>query len=136
MLKRMDDLEKIAKEKEYSISYYPVDADIDFSSPGGPARYLAHLELEPIEGLIDYSDKAEEYYMNLMSDKFDKSLQANDFFASSRFLDEREEFSTRIVPLAYDAILIMMMSIFEESFNVWCRIVYLFKKKQDRKSVV
>lgn len=123
----MDSNEKFQK---YKIPYFPSGEEYDLTDPSGQARYLAHVDLDPIGGLIDYSDKAEGFYSQYLLDTAKKSNDIGDFITYSKCVDRASILSARIAPLGNYAILLMMMSVVEEAFNTWCRLVEAHKRLQ------
>lgn len=123
-------------------------SDYDTDKPSGMALYCAHMDLDPIGGLIEYTNLTQKSYHDMFGHVIKEADKTDDYYTSSETMDEMIVYSARIIPLEYNAILLMMMSCLEESFNTWCRMEegfqrrignqiislkdYTPKKKQDR----
>ena len=105
------------------MKYYPDVSDYDMTKTGGIALYLAHCDLDPLFGLIEQTDKA-------LSDTYEQYCQlaneANnqgDFHTQSMYSDLEGVFVSKIVPLSYESLLLIIASRLEEAFKTWCRII-------------
>lgn len=114
----------------YKVPYFPSVEDYDLNTAGGQACYLAHMDLEPMGGLIDYSDKAENFYSQFLIKTAQKANAHDDMFTYSHCMDRVMILSARITPLGNNAMLLMMMSVLEEAFNTWCRLVEAHEKEK------
>lgn len=113
------------------MKYFPDMSEYDINGPSGMALYCAHMDLDPIGGLIEYTKISQNSYHEVFGNLIKKADEADDYFTSSETMDEMTVYSSRIIPLEYNAILLMMMSCLEESFNTWCRLEEGYWKKND-----
>ena len=104
------------------MKYFPDMSKYDIGRPSGMALYCAHMDLDPIGGLIEYTNISQNSYHELFGHVIKRADDVADFKTSSETMDEMVVYSSRIIPLEYNAILLMMMSCLEEGFNTWCRL--------------
>jgi len=94
----------------------------DVSSIPGKSLYLAHMEIDPIEGLIGHMRMSLEAMNQVYSENIYKAIENGDFKKQESFISEQAAFTSKIIPAAYEAILVILVSRLEESLNTWCRL--------------
>lgn len=109
---------------------FPDMSQYDIGRPSGMALYCAHMDLEPIGGLIEYTKISQKSYQELFWHVIKNADENDDFKTSSETVDEMVVYSSRIIPLEYNAILLMMMSCLEEGFNTWCRLEEGYQRRK------
>lgn len=115
------------------MNYYPDIVNFNLDTPSGMALYCAHMDLDPIGGFIEYAQISHDSYLQALGEVMKDADINGEFIVSSKATDEMTIFSNRIVPLEYNAILVMMMSCLEEAFNAWCRFEEAFLRRRDIK---
>lgn len=105
------------------MKYFPDGQDYNMHTCEGRSLYAAHCDFDPIQGLIDQtkiSTQATIKYFGELGRTCDRN---GDWKAGVEAYDVQGIFTARVVPLAYESILLIMVSKLEEAMNTWCRAV-------------
>lgn len=114
--------------KKYNNDIYlkfPDVSDYDFQKAGHVALYHAHFDFYSIRGLIESTNKstydiAEHFRMSaIIADDF------GDIYTHSKENMNLMLYNSRVVPLAYNSCLLIMISALEEAFNILCNAYYI-----------
>lgn len=118
--------------------YFPNIGDYNMDTCGGRSLYLAHCDFDPLRGLIEQTEVSTSATVEYFGDLGRKRSDLGDFHSESDAYETQGIFSARVIPLAYQSILLIMVSLLEEAMNTWCRAVKLtdnsFPELKDFKS--
>ena len=105
------------------MKYFPEVTNYDMDTCAGKAQYLAHTEIEPIKLLIEHTQLSLNESIRLLgecSQKYDRTSQFNESCDCSNV---QMIMASRVAPLAYQSIILILMSLMEEAFKCWCRML-------------
>lgn len=105
------------------MKYFPDVSDYDMTKTGGMALYLAHCDLDPLLGLIEQTEKVLSETRKQYSQLSCTANNRGDFRTQSLYSDLEGVFISKIVPLSYESLLLIIASRLEEAFKTWCRII-------------
>lgn len=105
--------------------YFPNIRDYNIDTCGGRSLYLAHCDFEPLKGLIEQTEVATSATVEYFGDLGRKCSDIGDSRSESDAYETQGIFSARVIPLAYQSILLIMVALLEEAMNTWCRGVKL-----------
>ncbi len=103
------------------MKYFPDITNYNMDTCAGKAQYLAHIEIEPIKLLIEHTQLSLNSSIRSLGECIQKYDRINLFKASSNCSNVQMIMASRVAPLAYQSILLMLMSLMEEAFKCWCR---------------
>lgn len=87
--------------------------------------YLAHCDFDPLNGLKEQTEVSTSATVEYFGGLGRKCNDIGDFRSESDAYETQGIFSARVIPLAYQSILLIMVSLLEEAMNTWCRTVKL-----------
>lgn len=100
---------------------FPIIEEYDLTKAGEIALYHAHCDLYPFKGLIETTKEA----INATSNRYQMdAIMADDFgdmYSVCKAQENKGLYMSRVAPLAYSSIVLMMVSLLEEAFNTACR---------------
>lgn len=107
---------------------FPNISDYDLNKPGHIALYHAHFDFYAIRGLIDTTEKSiddisQSFHINaIIADDY------GDVYTNCKENMNLNLYNSRVVPLAYNSILLILISALEEAFNCLCNSYYIINK--------
>ncbi|MFL8134474.1 hypothetical protein Q3258_16865 [Clostridioides difficile] len=106
----------------------PDIGNYNLDNVGEMALYNAHFDFYSIRGLIDTTNKSINDISEMFRMEYVIAEDFGDIYRSSKALDNQCLHNSRVVPLAYTSILLMMVSSLEEAFNCLCRTYHIKNK--------
>ncbi|MDB2108453.1 hypothetical protein [Clostridium paraputrificum] len=104
---------------------FPDISNYNLDSPGSIALYNAHIDFFSIHGLIESTKKSID---DIRRQFTLRAIIANDYgdcYTHQLATNNIILYNSRIVPLAYTSILLIIISALEESFNCLCNSYYI-----------
>ena len=110
------------------MKYFPDIAEYNVDTCAGKAQYLAHMDIEPIKLLIEYNKLSLNSSIQVLGESIQKYDLTNQFRESCACSNLQVIMAARVAPLTYQAIILMLMSLLEEAFKCWCRMIGIVDK--------
>lgn len=104
---------------------FPDISNYNLNSPGSIALYHAHIDFFSIRGLIDSTKKSIDDIRRQFTLRAIIANNYADYYTHQLTSNNITLYNSRIVPLAYNSILLIMISALEESFNCLCNSYYI-----------
>lgn len=105
------------------MKYFPETTNYDMDTCAGKAQYLAHTEIEPIKLLIEHTQLSLNVSIRSLGQCIQKYDMTSRFKESSDCSNVQMIMTSRVAPLAYQSIILILMSLMEEAFKCWCRMI-------------
>lgn len=105
------------------MEYFPEMTDYDMDTCAGRAQYLAHTEIEPIKLLIEHTQFSLSVSIESLGECVQKYDKTHRFEESCSCSDIQMIMGSLVAPLAYQSIMLILMSLMEEAFKCWCRTI-------------
>lgn len=116
------------------MKYWPDISSYDSNNINGLAQYMAHCEFDPIGGLIEQMNLYISATSSFYHEQNLQAIEIGDDYSQCEYSNLQGIFNYRIVPLAYESIILIMISKLEETFNGWCRMISYDHPEQDFES--
>lgn len=105
------------------MKYFPEITNYDMDTCAGKAQYLAHIEIEPIKLLIEHTQVSLDSSIRSLGECAQEYDRTSQFKESCDCSNVQMIMAARVAPLAYQSIILILMSLMEESFKCWCRMI-------------
>lgn len=105
------------------MKYFTEITNYDMDTCAGKAQYLAHTEIEPIKLLIEHTQLSLNDTIRSLGECIQKYDRTNQFKESCDCSNVQMAMASRVAPLAYQSIILILMSLMEEAFKCWCRMI-------------
>lgn len=105
------------------MEFFPEMTDYDMDTCAGRAQYLAHTEIEPIKLLIEHTQFSLSVSIETLGECVQKYDKTRRFEESCSCSDIQMIMVSLVAPLAYQSIMLILMSLMEEAFKCWCRTI-------------
>lgn len=104
---------------------FPDMIEYDISKPGDMALYHAHCDLMPFKGLIETTEISIKSFSKMFSMEAVMATNCGDIISENKAYENQNIYMSRVSPIAYSSIILMMVSMLEESFNTACKCYYV-----------
>lgn len=103
--------------------YFPDVSDFNIDTTAGKAQYLAHSDLEPVEFLIEHNEATLNGTINHLGSEIRKYDENHMMRESAECSNMQMIMASRVCSLSYQSVLLIIVSLLEEAFKCWCRIL-------------
>lgn len=107
------------------MKYFPSVEDYNMDTCAGRSLYLAHCDFDPLQGLIDQTNISTQATVKYFGELAHQATKRDDMQAECEAYDAQSIFAAKVIPLAYESILLIMVSRLEEALNTWCRSIHI-----------
>jgi hypothetical protein len=107
------------------MKYFPSVENYNMDTCSGRSLYLAHCDFDPLQGLIDQTKISTQATVEYFGQLAHEATEHGDMRTACEASDTQGIFAARVIPLAYESILLIMVSRLEEAMNTWCRSIHI-----------